>query len=85
MSARFYTCQLLDDGVAVSHPIELNCEQDSEAILAGRALAEARMAYQSYAIHYGDRLVYRHEGPHIAEMKQPLAKGSLRLKAANEA
>jgi hypothetical protein len=85
MSVRFYTCQLLDDGVAVSRSIELNCEQDSEAILAGRALAESKKANQSYAIHYGDRLVYRHEGPHIGEMRQPLAKEPLRLKAANEA
>lgn len=80
MSNRFYTCQLFDEGVAVSRPIELNCEQDAEAILAGRALAEAKKANQSYAIHQGDRLIYRHDGPYIAELKQPL-----RLKAANEA
>lgn len=65
MPSRSYTCHLLEDGVYLFPPIELSCDEAAEAILAGRAIAEARGRHQSYEVRFGDRLIYRHEGPHL--------------------
>lgn len=61
MAHRFYACHLLENGPLSPTIVELNCGNDTEAILAGRALAEPRPGCIGYEIHLGERLVYRHE------------------------
>ncbi len=51
-----YRCVLLDRDGSPQTTIHLVVESDSDAILAGNALA--REAAQSFEIHEGDRLVY---------------------------
>lgn len=85
MPHRFYSCQLLVDGPPSSAVVNLNCRNDSEAILAGRELAESRQDCSGFEIRNGERLIHRHEGRHLVSDEQPSSSVVQLRKTANEA
>lgn len=70
MAYLLYSCEFLDDHAHSPAIVELDCGDDSDAILAGRYLAESRPGCNGYEIRFGDRLVYRHERSQLQLLEQ---------------